>query len=122
MRWHVARDVRRSTARDGYSRRRPERSVLHRRLGEHVAAFRERADEHGGLPQFVERDVRVGILSVIAATAAARGKSPECKPSGNPNQLGASGAIAVAQPAGYWESDHLTTGKTDALLMRLSCE
>jgi sarcosine oxidase gamma subunit len=51
--------------------------------------------------------VTAGLLSVIAATAAARGKSRECKPSGNPNQLGASGAIAVAQPVQYWEQPWL---------------
>jgi hypothetical protein len=47
--------------------------------------------------------VPLGLLTVIAATAAARGKSLECKPSGFPSQLAASGAIAVAQPVQYWE-------------------
>jgi hypothetical protein len=49
-----------------YSRREPERTVLHRTLSAHFAQFRERADEHGGLPKFLVREVeaylRCGIL------------------------------------------------------------
>ena len=50
----------------GYERRRPEQTVLYRVLGEHWAAFREQAQEAGGLPRFVEREVeaylRCGLL------------------------------------------------------------
>jgi hypothetical protein len=47
------------------------------------------------------------LLVVAAATAAARGKSRECKPSGVPNALGTSGAVAVAQPVLYWSKPWL---------------
>jgi len=41
---------------DGYERRRPELSVLHEVVRETWPAFREKADEHGGLPKFVQRE------------------------------------------------------------------
>jgi hypothetical protein len=50
----------------GYRRRTPEHTVLHQTLSAHFAQFRERADEQGGLPKFVVREVeeylRCGIL------------------------------------------------------------
>ena len=49
-----------------YERRRPEQTVLYQVLAEHWPAFREQAQEAGGLPQFVEREVeaylRCGLL------------------------------------------------------------
>ena len=41
---------------DGYVRRRPEDTVLHRVLRTHWPALLERADEAGGLPKFVVRE------------------------------------------------------------------
>lgn len=41
---------------DGYARRRPEDTVLHRILRAHWPAFLERAEEAGGLPKFVVRE------------------------------------------------------------------
>ncbi|MCC6877752.1 MAG: transposase [Sandaracinaceae bacterium] len=50
----------------GYERRRPEQTVLYRVLAEHWPAFRAQAQEAGGLPRFVEREVegylRCGLL------------------------------------------------------------
>ena len=42
---------------DGYERRRPEDTLLHRVVREHWPVFRERAEEHGGLPRFVTREL-----------------------------------------------------------------
>jgi Transposase zinc-binding domain/Putative transposase len=82
---------------DGYTRRRPEHSVLHRLLSEHFPAFRERAEEHGGLPRFVEREVQeylrcgdldygcvlvvcrdCGDSQVVAFSCKRRGFCPSC--------------------------------------------
>ena len=41
---------------DGYARRRPEDTVLHRVLRARWPAFLERAEEAGGLPKFVVRE------------------------------------------------------------------
>lgn len=38
---------------DGTRRRRPENTVLYQTIAEHWPAFRERAEEAGGLPKFV---------------------------------------------------------------------
>ena len=38
---------------DAYARRRPEDAVLYQVVAEHWPAFRERAEEAGGLPKFV---------------------------------------------------------------------
>jgi len=49
-----------------YERRRPEETVLYRTIDEHWAEFCERAEEAGGLPRFVVREVeeylRCGLL------------------------------------------------------------
>jgi hypothetical protein len=49
-----------------YERHRPEETVLYRTVERHWPAFRERAEEHGGLPRFVVREVeeylRCGLL------------------------------------------------------------
>ncbi len=42
---------------DGYARRRPELTTLHRTLSAHWPAFVEQAEEAGGLPSFVVREV-----------------------------------------------------------------
>ena len=51
---------------DGYARREPEATLLHRLVQEHWPAFLERAEEQGGLPRFVVRDfeeyLRCGVL------------------------------------------------------------
>jgi hypothetical protein len=41
----------------GYTRRQPEETLLHRTLSKHWPAFVRRAEEHGGLPDFVVREV-----------------------------------------------------------------
>jgi hypothetical protein len=41
----------------GYERRRPEQTLLYRTVAEHWRAFLSQADEHGGLPKFVVREV-----------------------------------------------------------------
>lgn len=41
---------------DGYERQRPETTVLHEVVRESWPVFCARADEHGGLPKFVERE------------------------------------------------------------------
>ncbi|HEX7480616.1 MAG TPA: transposase zinc-binding domain-containing protein [Polyangiales bacterium] len=43
---------------DGYARRRPELTTLHRTLSAHWPAFVEQAEEAGGLPSFVLREVQ----------------------------------------------------------------
>jgi len=43
---------------DGYARRAPELTVLHRTLTAHWPAFVEQAEQAGGLPRFVLREVR----------------------------------------------------------------
>jgi hypothetical protein len=42
----------------GYTRRQPEQTVLHQTLSRYWPAFVGRAEEHGGLPEFVTREVR----------------------------------------------------------------
>jgi len=46
-------------------------------------------------------------LAAMGGSASARGKGRECKPSGLPNQLGQTGAVAVAQPVDYWSKPWL---------------
>ena len=49
-----------------YVRRRPEETVLHPTLSEHWPVFVERAEQEGGLPRFVHKEIeeylRCGIL------------------------------------------------------------
>ena len=82
---------------DGYARRRPEESLLHRVVHKHWPVFRARADEQGGLPQFVMREfdetLRCGLLEhglvhlacsrcghamVVAFSCKRRGFCPSC--------------------------------------------
>jgi hypothetical protein len=42
--------------RDGYARRRPEETALYQCVAEHWPEFRERMEEHGGLPRFIEEE------------------------------------------------------------------
>jgi hypothetical protein len=60
----------------GYQRRQPECAVLHQTLSAHFAQFQERADEHGGLPKFLVREVeehlRCGILESGCVLLACR--------------------------------------------------
>ena len=42
---------------DGYFRHRPEESALYQTIAEHWPAFRGRAEEAGGLPKFIVREV-----------------------------------------------------------------
>jgi hypothetical protein len=42
--------------RDGYSRRRPEQTAFYQTVAEHWPAFRERAEEAGGLPKFIVQE------------------------------------------------------------------
>jgi hypothetical protein len=48
----------------------------------------------------------VGVLA-CAPLALAHGTSHECKPTGTPNSLGQTGAVAVAQPVEYWSKPWL---------------
>ncbi len=80
-----------------YERHRPEETVLYRTLEGHWPAFRERAEEVGGLPRFVAREVeeylRCGILEhgcvrvgcsrcgferLVAFSCKRRGFCPSC--------------------------------------------
>ncbi len=82
---------------DGYERRRPEETLLYRVVHEHWPAFREFAEERGGLPSFVTREfddyLRCGILEhglvhlccercghamVVAFSCKRRGFCPSC--------------------------------------------
>ncbi len=83
--------------RGGYERHRPEETVLYRTLDAHWPAFLERAEETGGLPRFVLREVeeylRCGILEhgcvrvgcnrcgferLVAFSCKRRGFCPSC--------------------------------------------
>jgi len=82
---------------DGYERRRPEDTLLHRVVREHWPAFLARAEEEGGLPRFVVRELdeslRCGIgehgvahlacepcghALVVAFSCKRRGFCPSC--------------------------------------------
>lgn len=82
---------------DGYARRRPETTVLYEVVREAWPVFREKADEQGGLPKFVQRDfdeylrcgrlehgfVRLGCEAcgeplVVAFSCKRRGWCPSC--------------------------------------------
>jgi hypothetical protein len=96
---HAARALHHhATARpDGYRRHRPEETVLYQTVAEHWPAFRERAQDAGGLPKFVTAEVdaylRCGILEygclhlqcrncgyseVVAFSCKRRGFCPSC--------------------------------------------
>lgn len=81
----------------GYEPHRPEETVLHRTVSRHWPAFLERAEEHGGLPRFVVREVeeylRCGLLEhgcvrvacsscaferLVAFSCKRRGFCPSC--------------------------------------------
>ena len=83
--------------RGGYERHRREETVLYRTIDAHWPAFRERAEEAGGLPRFVVREVeeylRCGILEhgcvrvgcarcgferLVAFSCKRRGFCPSC--------------------------------------------
>jgi hypothetical protein len=63
---HVEHEARAAGRSDGYRRRQPQETVLYQTVAENWPAFRERAEEAGGLPRFVEREfeeyLRCGIL------------------------------------------------------------
>jgi hypothetical protein len=82
---------------DGYARHRPEETLLHRVVSACWPAFLERAQERGGLPKFVVREVesylRCGLLErglvrlacracgepmVVAFSCKRRGLCPSC--------------------------------------------
>lgn len=56
---------------------------------------------------FVAVAAVVVVVAWGSSAAAGGGKGRECKPSGNPNQLGQTGAVAVAQPVEYWSKPWL---------------
>jgi hypothetical protein len=62
--------------RDGYVRHRPEQPVLYQSVAEHWPAFRQRAEEAGGLPRFVVRELdellRRGRLEVRGVNVHAK--------------------------------------------------
>ena len=81
----------------GYERHRPEETVLYRTVERHWPAFLERAEERGGLPRFVVREVeeylRCGLLEhgclrvaccscgferLVAFSCKRRGFCPSC--------------------------------------------
>ena len=57
---------------DGYERRRPEETVLHKTVQRAWPSFVERCDEAGGLPKFVRREV-VRSAALLLRT---RGRRP----------------------------------------------
>ena len=82
---------------DGYERRRPEETALHKIVQRAWPSFVDRCDEAGGLPKFVRREVegylRCGLLEhgcvrlrcegcdeeiVVAFSCKARGFCPSC--------------------------------------------
>jgi hypothetical protein len=82
---------------DGYARRQPELTVLHRTLSAHWPAFVEQSEQLGGLPKFVMREVQAyldcGILErgcaalecmrcgkslLVAFSCKCRGFCPSC--------------------------------------------
>jgi hypothetical protein len=84
-------------AASSYERHRPEETVLYRTLAAHWAEFCERAEEAGGLPRFVQREVdeylrcgqleygcvrvgceRCGLERLIAFSRKRRGFCPSC--------------------------------------------
>ena len=94
---HRAHAARPSPGAGGYVRRRPEETALYRCVERHRPAFRERAEEQGGLPKFVVREVEAylecGLLEhglvhlrccdcgqelVVAFSCKRRGFCPSC--------------------------------------------
>ena len=84
-------------AASSYERHRPEETVLYRTLAAHWAEFCERAEEAGGLPRFVQREVdeylrcglleygcvrvgceRCGLERLVAFSCKRRGFCPSC--------------------------------------------
>ena len=84
-------------AASSYERHRPEETVLYRTLAAHWAEFCERAEEAGGLPRFVQREVdeylrcglleygcvrvgceRCGFERLVAFSCKRRGFCPSC--------------------------------------------
>jgi hypothetical protein len=80
-----------------YGRRQPEETVLYQTIAEHWPAFRERAEEAGGLPRFIVEEfdeyLRCGILEhgclhlvcqscghaeLVALSCKKRGFCPSC--------------------------------------------
>jgi hypothetical protein len=65
-----------TAAADSYRARRPEQTVLHQTLSAHFGEFRARADEQGGLPKFVVRELeaylRCGLLAYGCVLLACR--------------------------------------------------
>src|SRR6266851_2872032 len=63
---HVARVAHGVFRLDEYRRREPQETVLYQTMAEHWPGFRERAEEAGGLPRFIEREfeeyLRCGVL------------------------------------------------------------
>lgn len=81
----------------GYERHRPERTVLYQVVDKHWPAFRERAEQGGGLPRFVVREVeeylrcgrleygclrlacmQCGFERLVAFSCKRRGFCPSC--------------------------------------------
>ena len=94
---HRAHAARPSPGAGGYVRRRPEETALYRCVERHWPAFRERAEEQGGLPKFVVREVeeylscgrlehgclrlsccRCGFERLVAFSCKWRGFCPSC--------------------------------------------
>jgi hypothetical protein len=94
---HVAREAHGVFRVDGYRRREPQETVLYQTVAEHWPGFRERAEEAGGLPRFVEREfeefLRCGVLEwgclhlvcrscghsqLVALSCKRRGFCPSC--------------------------------------------
>jgi hypothetical protein len=64
---------------DGYTPRRPEQTDLHRLVSAWWPAFRERAEEAGGLPVFVEKTFEHYLRCGILAHGFARVSCPTCR-------------------------------------------
>ena len=58
--------------------RRPETSLLHRKVREHLETFLARAEDRGGVPRFVEREMRRFLECGIAAHSFVRVHCGDC--------------------------------------------
>ncbi len=63
---------------DTYQRRQPEHTALHRVLVGHWPSFLERAEQAGGLPDFVKREIESYLTCGLLEHGYARVACPRC--------------------------------------------
>jgi hypothetical protein len=79
--------------RDGYERRRPDETLLYQLIEEHWPTFLERAEQSGGLPDFVVKEHTCAAASVDEAhageaqVAQARAEAAAASPRTNPGSV-----------------------------------